>query len=137
MHTDKDINEIFDDILLFEENIIDEAYEEGFKIGVLQGNKEGFHLGYHRGSEIAAEIGFYLGVTEKCLQYFSTKDPEKLVKFADALENLKKCLTEFPKTNTVHVDIFELLNTIRAQYKKLCAQIKINIPYPEKTNMSF
>ncbi|XP_050507197.1 protein LTO1 homolog [Diabrotica virgifera virgifera] len=134
---DKDINEVFDDILLFEENVIEEAYEEGFKIGVQQGNKEGYHLGFHRGSEIGAEIGFYLGVVEKYLELYSKSTDEKFSKPKSSLENLKKILSEFPRSNSAEIDVFEALDTIRAQFKKVCAQMKVNISYPGKSNMSF
>ncbi|CAG9815577.1 unnamed protein product [Phaedon cochleariae] len=134
---DTDINDIFDDILLGEEKVIEKAYEEGFKIGVSKGSAEGYHLGYHRGAELGAEIGFYTGIIERYLEYYkhiATSNQEKIV---SALEKLKEILCNFPIHNTEEVDIIELANTIRANFKKVCAQCKIDASFPEKDNLSF
>lgn len=116
--------------------MIGQSYDEGFKIGVLQGNKEGYHLGYHRGAEIGAEIGFYLGLVEKYIDYYS-KFEETPTKIINSLEVLKKLTLDFPKINSDEIDLFGLLNNIRTRFKKLCAQMKINISYPEKNNLNF
>ncbi|KAJ8928391.1 hypothetical protein NQ314_019056, partial [Rhamnusium bicolor] len=102
---DKDINDIFDDILLSEEKVIEESYKEGFQIGIAKGNPEGYHLGYHRGAELGAEIGYYVGVTESYLQYLKNSNiSEKLFK---SLETLKVLLDNFPRHNAEDVDIIE------------------------------
>lgn len=126
---------MFDEILLSEEKVIGESYKEGFKIGSIKGNPEGYHLGYHRGAELGSEIGYYTGVVESYLS--TSRDdnfPEKIVK---SLENLKKLLDSFPRHNADDIDIIEQANVIRAKFKKVCAQLKIDITYPENSNLSF
>ncbi|KAJ8985703.1 hypothetical protein NQ317_014352 [Molorchus minor] len=131
----KDINEVFDDILLSEEKLIAESYQEGLKIGIAKGNPEGYHLGYHRGAELGAEIGFYTGVVESYLEHLKgSNTPEKVLK---SLRDLKEILDAFPKYNAEDVDIIEKANEIRAKYKKICAQLKVDAAYPENDNLSF
>lgn len=131
-HTDeRDINDIFDSIVLTEENLVQQGYDEGYADGVAAGNTEGYHLGYHRGAELGAELGYYSGIAEI---YLKTKQTEK----ADtALINLTTSLDAFPKTNDENYDILELANQIRAQFKKTCAILKISGRYPEADTLSF
>lgn len=115
--------------------MIAESYKEGFKIGAAKGNPEGYHLGYHRGAEIGSEIGYYTGVTESYLN--SAKDGNLSEKIVKSLENLKKLLDNFPRHNSEDVDIVEEASIIRAKFRKVCAQLKIDIAYPEVSNLSF
>ncbi|KAJ8932528.1 hypothetical protein NQ318_009100 [Aromia moschata] len=85
------------------------------------------------GAELGAELGYYAGVTESYLRHLSDK-PEKLIK---SLENLKKLLDAFPTHNAEDVDIIEEASKIRAKFKKICAQLKIDAAYPETDNLSF
>lgn len=133
--SEQDINEVFDEILLSEEKLIAESYKEGFKIGAVKGNPEGYHLGYHRGAEIGSEIGYYTGVTESYLNFAKDGNlPEKIIK---SLNNLKTLLDNFPRYNTEDVDIIEQASIIRAKFKKVSAQLKIDVAYPEVSNLSF
>lgn len=129
--SERDINDIFDDILLTEENITKQSYADGFTEGSSAGNPEGYHLGYHRGAEIGAELGYYFG-TAKVLR--NIKSAEKVTK---ALELLIQYIELFPKTNDESVDIFESVDRIRAQFKKVCALLKINGKYPEADILNF
>ncbi|XP_018578384.1 oral cancer-overexpressed protein 1 homolog [Anoplophora glabripennis] len=132
---ERDINEVFDELLLSEEKVIADSYKEGFEIGAAKGNPEGYHLGYHRGAELGSEIGYYTGVIESYLNLSNDgRLPEKIVK---SLDNLKKLLDSFPWHNAEDIDIIEQANIIRAKFKKVCAQLKIDITYPENGNLSF
>lgn len=132
MSGEKDINEVFEDLLFAEERFIEEAYKEGLLQGKVKDNVEGFHLGYHRGAEIGAEIGFYHSVTNYYLDNDSVSDKAKVV-----LTSLKKLIEDFPKNNVDDVDIVELLAKIQLLYKKACALLKITLSYPERDNLSF
>lgn len=129
--SERDINDIFDDILLTEENITKQSYAGGFAEGSSAGNPEGFHLGYHRGAEIGAELGYYYGVAQV---FTKNKLSEKISK---TLELLIKLIELFPKNNDESVDIFEAADRIRAQFKKVCALLKINGKYPEADLLNF
>lgn len=128
---ERDINDIFDDILLIEETLTDESYVDGFTDGEKAGNPDGYHLGYHRGAELGAELGYYYGIAEVFLKFSKS---EKAIK---VLQQLHVALLSFPRTNDETVDIFELANTIRAQFKKACALLKINGRYPEANELNF
>lgn len=132
--TEKDINDVFDDLLFVEERLIEEGFKEGFNESSIQENTEAYHLGYHRGAEIGAEIGYYKGVVEYFLNSASTLDKKHI----EQLEVLNRNLDEFPKTNTENVDFLAVFNRIRAQFKKLCALLKSNhLLWNETDNLSF
>ncbi|XP_023023968.2 uncharacterized protein [Leptinotarsa decemlineata] len=133
---EKDINDVFSDIFLSEENVIEEAYEEGFSLGLVQGNPEGYHLGYHRGAELGAEIGYYTGITETFLTHYENSQtrPEKII---NSLKCLKSLLDNYPRLNEDHIDLGESINIIRAKFKKICSQLKVNVHYSEKDTLSF
>lgn len=128
----RDINDIFEDILLTEESLEQQGYDEGFAEAVSAGNSEGFHLGYHRGAELGAELGYYLGVIEVYLKSKTIPD-----KYRSALSAVKTAIVTFPKTNDEQVDIFETANQIRAQFRRCCALLKISGKYPEADTLSF
>lgn len=145
-----DINEVFDSILLSEERISEEGYKKGLQAGVSEGNLEAYHLGthlsslarklikpvwllgFHRGAEIGAELGFYLGVLE------NSKIPSPInEKVSHLITQLKSIIESFPKVNCDTVDLFDSLNTIRTQFKKLTSLLKIKVSYPERSQLSF
>lgn len=129
---ERDINDIFDDILLTEETLEQQGYAEGFSDASSAGNTEGFHLGYHRGAELGAELGYYMGVVEVYLQLESIP-----VKHRSVLTAVKTAITSFPTTNDEEVDIFDRANQIRSQFRRCCALLKISGKYPEADTLSF
>lgn len=128
---DRDINELFDDILLTEEIQEEEGYKEGFKDGQTSGNTEGYHLGYHRGAELGAELGYYLGIANF---HLPTTTSDKILK---NLTNLKSLINCFPTTNSPEVDLFVAAENIRAQFKKVCALLKIDGKFPGADKLTF
>lgn len=130
---ERDVNDVFDDILFCEEQITESAYEEGIKKGQSEGNPEGYHLGYHRGAEIGAELGYYLGV----VQVHLGKEENKAKKVYASLEKLKQLIESFPKTNDDQFDITGGLDEIRALYRKACSLLKIDGKFPEADKLNF
>lgn len=128
---DRDINELFDDILLTEEIQEEEGYSEGYLDGQKSGNTEGYHLGYHRGAELGAELGYYLAVATTHIE--KTKS-DKILK---NLTNLKDLINSFPKTNDPEVDIIQSAENIRALFKKVCALLKIDGKFPGADKLTF
>lgn len=128
----RDINDIFDDIALSEDRINEQGYQKGLLDGKSSGNTEGYHLGYHRGAEIGSELGYYHGILTTRLS--STEITER---HRNIIESVLKLINEYPKTNDEHIDILELADTIRAQYRKACAILKINGKYPEADQLNF
>lgn len=128
---ERDINDVFDDILLTEETLTKQSYGDGFREGAAAGNPEGYHLGYHRGAEIGAEFGYYFGIAKV---FAKTETSDKITK---ALALLLQQIESFPKTNDETIDIFAVADQIRAQFKKVCALLKINGKYPEADLLNF
>lgn len=128
-----DINTIFDEIALSEEKISEESYQKGYEDGVKEGNTEGYHLGYHRGAELGAELGYYYGLISK----HSENSDSLSDRVRKAVDSCLQLITQFPKKNDETVDIFALVDNIRAQYKKTCALLKVNGRYPEASDINF
>lgn len=134
-HQDKDINDVFDELLLSEEHIGRRSYTNGFEEGLARGNFEAFHMGYHRGAEISAELGYYLGIVETLLV---TKEPvHSSEKSFHNLQTLKDLIHKYPNDNSESIDLITELENIRSLYKKTCAILKINAPYIKPLNLSF
>lgn len=132
---DRDINDVFDAIVLSEEKVSEEEYQKGFDEAATAGNLEGYHLGYHRGAELGAELGYYDGLLQTHLNADSTSSPpERAVKvIATCLE----LIGQFPSRNDDQCDILQLADDIRAQFRKACALLKISGRYPEADQLSF
>lgn len=128
---ERDINDIFDDIILSEEKVAEEEYQKGFNAAVVGGNLEGYHLGYHRGAELGAELGYYDGVLRAHLTNTPNERAQKVI--ATCLELIE----QFPRTNDEQYDILQLADNIRAQFRKSCALLKINGKYPEADQLNF
>lgn len=131
--SERDINDIFNDIALSEERISDEAYQEGFNEGELAGNIDGYHLGFHRGADIGSELGYYHGILSEQKGLLATSS-ERAVK---AVESCLELIDAYPRTNDEHVDIFAELEKIRSLYRKTCALLKISSKYPGANKLSF
>ncbi|XP_050301242.1 protein LTO1 homolog [Anthonomus grandis grandis] len=127
-----DINDVFEEILFSEEKVIEKGYQQGYSIGRTEDNPEGYHLGYHRGAEIGSEIGYYQAFVDHHLDITKSAS-EKVVKL---LEKLKKVCDEFPHTNSEQFDIFELLETVRSCYKRVCILLKVSTSF-HKEGLSF
>lgn len=140
--TEKDINEVFDDLLFAEERLIEEGYKEGFNQSLSQDNTEAYHLGYHRGAEIGAEIGYYKGIVDIYLGRYKSADAARssahAKKIVENLETLNESLGNFPRSNSENVDILGRFNHIRAHFRKICALLKCNhLLWDETDSLSF
>lgn len=132
--SERDINDIFDDIALSEERISDESYQEGFNDGESTGNVDGYHLGFHRGADIGSELGYYYGVLSIQKVALTTSSTERTIK---AVETCLQLIDAYPRSNDEHVDIFAELEKIRSLYRKTCALLKIASKYPGANKLSF
>lgn len=130
--SDRDVNDIFDDIVLSEDRINEEGYQKGLADGKSIGNTDGYHLGYHRGAEIGAELGYYYGI----LSSYSNRETNT-EKQQKSIEAVLTSIDEFPRTNDEAVDILGLADKIRALYRKACAILKINGKFPEADTLTF
>lgn len=53
------------------------------------------------------------------------------------LARVKELIDAFPRTNPEDLDILGMAESIRAQYKKVCAQLKIPSTNPYDAGVSF
>ncbi|XP_032518237.2 protein LTO1 homolog [Danaus plexippus] len=130
-----DFNDALDSIVLSENSLCKESYDEGYKSGYEAGNPEGYHLGYHRGAELGRELGYYFGVVTNHIENKeSLFISEKVLK---QLEKVRDLINLFPQTNSEDHDILNLAENIRAQYKRACALLRIPSSNPYDTEVSF
>ncbi|XP_017069485.1 LTO1 family protein C191.08 [Drosophila eugracilis] len=111
----RDINELFDDIVLTEEKEARLGYEEGLKDGQEQGNEEGYKLGYAQGVSLGEELGRIFGqvVAQQQLQHTD--------KVRRSLQQIRSLIEEFPRTNDPQADIVGAVQEIRSSQRRLRA----------------
>ncbi|KAH8384595.1 hypothetical protein KR093_002180 [Drosophila rubida] len=111
----RDINDLFDDILLTEETQARLGYEEGVQDGSAQGNQEGYQLGYAQGVQLGEELGCIYGqvVAEQQL-----KHTEKVLR---TLQQLRTLIEQFPRSNDHGADIIGSVELIRNTHRRLVA----------------
>ena len=116
---ERDINDIFDDIVLTEERICKQGYDEGYKVGRVQAELEGYKLGYSQGQELGKELGEIYGAVLAHLQFAHTERIHK------TLIQLKQAIDIFPRFNDPNYDIIGALEYIRSLDKRLKAILHI------------
>lgn len=137
MAEEKDFNDIVEDIFLSEQREHKSNYDQGFKIGTEKGNPEGYHLGYHRGAELGRELGYYLGIISHHINLNEELDVKYSDKVIKQLARVKELIDTFPRTNSEDHDTLGMAETIRAQYRKACALLKISSINPYNAAVSF
>uniref|UniRef100_A0A182K196 Methyltranfer_dom domain-containing protein n=1 Tax=Anopheles christyi TaxID=43041 RepID=A0A182K196_9DIPT len=119
-----DINDVFEDIFLTEERIIDEHFHHGLEDGRQeQSVQEAEDYGYKKGSEIGREVGFYYTVVTAIASQPETASNEKA---QIIVQELLTALERYPHVNDPAVDLLHDLQRIRNTYRRLCALLKVS-----------
>ncbi|EDW09593.1 protein LTO1 homolog [Drosophila mojavensis] len=111
----RDINDLFDDIVLTEEKHARQGYAEGISDGRAQGNQEGYQLGYAQGVQLGEELG---GIYGQVVAQQQLPHTEKLQR---TLQQLRQLIEEFPRQNDPEQDIIGAVEHIRNTHRRLCA----------------
>ncbi|XP_064538167.1 protein LTO1 homolog [Drosophila montana] len=111
----RDINDLFDEIVLTEEKHARLGYSEGISDGRAQGNQEGYQLGYAQGVQLGEELGAIYGQVVAQQQLPHT---EKLLR---TLQQLRELIEQFPRNNNPEADIIGAVEHIRTTHRRLCA----------------
>ncbi|XP_075165377.1 uncharacterized protein LOC142237831 [Haematobia irritans] len=111
---ERDINDIFDDIALTENRLVEASYKEGFAAGCQQGNEEGYRLGYAQGIQLGEELAEIYG--KVVALYLQPKHTERVKR---CLEQLRLAIESFPRENDPEADIIGAVENIRTLNKKL------------------
>lgn len=123
--SEKDITQVFEDILTAEENVNEEVE---FEQSASQSNSQGYHIS----AEVWWEMGYYAGVIE-CLSHNMKNSNTQFVKKADKIERLVKQMKEmienFQKENVDSGNMVQLVDNIRVKFKKLGTLIQKPIIY--------
>jgi hypothetical protein len=137
MATTGDINDAFDSLLLCENQLVSEGYQEGLSAGQKRGFKEGLVLGSQKGVEIGAEVGFYAGFAAAWIERLepAAEDStvaaggggEKRQKVAGQLRKLLALAESIPADNIRDLDILDRLLALRAKFKIVCSLLKVRI----------
>ncbi|XP_030554361.1 protein LTO1 homolog [Drosophila novamexicana] len=111
----RDINDLFDEIVLTEEKHARLGYSEGISDGRAQGNQEGYQLGYAQGVQLGEELGAIYGQVVAQQQLPHTK------KLLRTLQQLRELIEQFPRNNNPEADIIGAVEQIRTTHRRLCA----------------
>jgi hypothetical protein len=130
-----DINDAFDSLLLCENQLVSEGFQEGLSAGQKRGWKEGLALGSKKGVEIGAEVGFYAGFAAGWIESLepAAEDSkaagggEKRQKVAGQLRKLLALAEAFPADNIRDLDILDRLLALRAKFKIVCSLLKVRL----------
>lgn len=130
--TERDINDIFDDIILSEERLVEKGYQEGFAEGCQQGNADSYRLGFAQGLQLGEELAEIYGlVVALQLQTNHT------AKVKHCMEQLKLLIDIFPQENDPETDIIGLVEQIRNLYKRLRVSLGLRNDKSEETTKDF
>ncbi|KAM7341473.1 uncharacterized protein ACRADG_009295 [Cochliomyia hominivorax] len=110
---ERDINDIFDDITLTEERLVEKSYKEGFADGCQQGNADGYRLGFAQGLQLGEELAEIYGLVTALQQ-----QSKHTTRVKHCMEQLKTLIEKFPKENDPEADIIGALEQIRNLNKK-------------------
>ncbi|XP_049540529.1 uncharacterized protein LOC125954361 [Anopheles darlingi] len=133
--TGSDINDVFEDIFLTEERIIEESFHQGLEAGQQQESVEEAHdYGYKKGAEVGREIGFYQTVVSEISTQEEVTSNEKA---AALIGEVQAALDQYPRDNNPDVDLLHSLQQIRNKYRRLCALLKLPFKYVQTNDLSF
>lgn len=111
----RDINDLFDEIVLTEEKHARLGYEEGFRDGQAQGNQEGYQLGYAQGVQLGEELGSIYG------EVVAQEQQQHTDKVQRTLQQLRTLIEKFPRQNDPEADIIGAVEHIRNTHRLLSA----------------
>jgi hypothetical protein len=113
-----------DQLSNLEETAYKQGLAEGQAHGSLHGLFEGRQLGTLKGFEVWQEIGYMQGMARFWLQSMSTASiSRKQTKQVQQLESLLKLIDTIPRENGEEVDLFGLMEKLRARYKLVCSSL--------------
>lgn len=117
-----------DQLSTLEEASYKQGFAEGKAHGSLHGIFEGRQLGTLKGFEVWQEVGYMQGLAKFWLQAMSTSasiKSRKQLKQIQQLESLLSLIHSIPRQNGEEVDLFGLMEKLRARYKLICSSLGI------------
>ncbi|KAF4517562.1 hypothetical protein B566_EDAN005126 [Ephemera danica] len=134
---ERDINDMFDSIVMLEQKVAADGFREGFEKGQQEGTEEGYRLGHRHGLSIGSELGFYRGAATTWLEVATKFEGQVSDKAVAALNKVIELLDKFPTTITQDMDINEEIDKVKAAYRKACSLLKIEPSAPVMTKLTF
>ncbi|GLD58461.1 oral cancer-overexpressed protein 1 [Lates japonicus] len=117
--------DLFDSILLADEQFRGEGYREGFEKGHRRGLQDGRRHGASHGARLSTEISFYYGfaITWKCLLQNNTDVKSR--KRMKALETLLGLIQNCPHDDPQSVKLQEIMEKLRAKFRQVCSMLSV------------
>lgn len=81
--------------------------------------------------------GYCLGIVTYHINLNEESDTKYSEKLMTQLTKVKELIEKFPRTNSEDHDILGMAETVRAQYRKACALLKISSANPYNAGVSF
>lgn len=143
-----DLNDVFDDIVLAENNSFHRGFQEGVEKSRAQGFADGFGLGLGKGLQVGTSIGYYRQFAELALRSlelsrketqagdtFNSQQIQEISSFPIArkekleqsLKSLLQLISEFGLHDCEDEAIFTLLEKIESKYKQTKALLNLKL----------
>jgi hypothetical protein len=129
----RDINEVFDSIVMLEQTVASDGFREGFEKGLNEGAEDAFRQGHIHGMDLGTELGIYRGAAQTWI-IAANKSQSKGI---DAMRTVIQMLDAFPTVVTRDMDLNEECNKIRAAYRKACSLLGTEPIIPLKSTLVF
>lgn len=133
---ERDINEVFDSIVMLEQTVASDGFREGFEKGLNEGADDAFRQGHLHGMGLGTELGMYRGAARTWIVAAEKLD-QSLSKGIDAMRTLIQMLDSFPTVVTRDMDINVECNKIRAAYRKACSLLGTEPLVPVQSSLVF
>jgi len=129
--------DIFDDVVLIEQKLHSDGYNEGYFNGQLVGELEGFSIGIERGKSFGQEIGFYEGFASTLSLLFENEPKSKkllkvLSQMNASIESIC-CRCIDPQDQ----DLFDDLEKVRAKFKQVSSMVNATPDYGNSVSFDF
>jgi Essential protein Yae1, N terminal len=129
----RDINEVFDSIVMLEQTVASDGFREGFEKGLNEGAEDAFRQGHMHGMDLGTELGMYRGAA----QTWIVAAENSLGKGIEAMRTVIQMLDAFPTVVTREMDLNTECNKIRAAYRKACSLLGTEPIKPVKSTLVF
>lgn len=124
----EDIDSAFESIIMSEERVVEQGFQEGLQVGNISGYEKGFAFGVKRGAQLNQELGFCNGFARTWLKLLDINGTEHRgsSNVKSVLHTLVQVTDNFPRNEPHNVNIQQQLAVVRAKFKQACSLLKIS-----------
>ncbi|XP_055505172.1 protein LTO1 homolog [Leucoraja erinacea] len=117
--------DLFDAIVLADNEFRGKGYREGFIEGSQLGETEGRRYGLANGAKLGSEVSFYKGFTITWKSLLQNNPDTKNSKRLKVLNSMLEMVHSFPYEDPTNDRLQEDLEKMRAKFKQICSLLNI------------